>query len=148
MLIFQFRLLSDEAEEFLLDVEVPSTMNLLDFCTLLQTELGYDPNLIASIFRSDVEWEKLNEFTSVDMGIAADDLQYELCEECDAPKPMASVRLDEVVVEKFDRLLFVFDQIGERQLYVELLRSLKPEEGVVYPRVVDRQGTPPPQICE
>lgn len=148
MLTFQFRLLSDEVDDFLMDVEVPSKMNLLEFCNFLQNELGYDPNLIASIFCSDVEWEKLNEFTSVDMGIGADDLQYELCEECDIPKPMAGVGLDEVVVEKFDRLLFVFDQIGERQLYIELLRSLKPEEGVVYPRVIDRQGTPPPQICQ
>lgn len=147
MLTFQFRLLSDEVEEFLLDVEVPSKMNMLEFCHFLQNELGYDSGLISSIFCSDVEWEKLSEFTSVDMGIAADDLQYELCEECDVPQPMANFTLDQVVVEKFDRLLFVFDQIGERQLYVELLRSLLPEDGVTYPRVVDRQGTPPPQIC-
>lgn len=148
MLTFQFRLLSDEVDDFLLDVEVPSKMNLLDFCHFLQNELGYDSSLITSIFCSDVEWEKLSEFTSVDMGIGADDLQYELCEECDVPQPMEKWLLDQVVVEKFDRLLFVFDQIGERQLYLELLRSLKPEDGVVYPRVIDRQGTPPPQMLD
>lgn len=146
MMIFQFRLLSDELEDFLLDVEVPHDMNLLDFHHFLQHELGYDPEMITSIFSSDSEWEKLQEYTSVDMGATAGDIQYELCDECDAPIAMDSVKLDDVVIEKFDRLLYVFDQIGERQLYVELLRTLKREDGVSYPRVLERVGVAPAQF--
>lgn len=146
MITFQFRLLSDEVDDFLMDVEVQSKMNLLEFSKFIQKELGYDTSLITSIFRSDAEWEKLNEFTSEDMKIEEQDLQYELCEECPPPKPMEKVTLDQVVIEKFDRLLFVFDQIGERQLYVELLRSLEPQKEIKYPRVIDKKGTPPPQM--
>lgn len=146
MMIFQFRLLSDELEDFLLDVEVPHDMSLIDFHNFLQKELNYDPSMIASFFTSDAEWEKLREFTSVDMNINHDDMEYELCEECDSPKAMDCIKLDDVIVEKFDRLLYVFDHIGERQLYVELLRTLKAEDKVHYPRIVERAGVAPTQI--
>lgn len=148
MMIFQFRALSDELEDFLLDVEVPHNMNLGDFCRFLENELNYDSSMIASIFTSDSEWEKLQEFTSIDMGATDQDIQYSLCDECDAPIPMEKVALDDIVVEKFDRLLYVFDPIGERQLYVELLRTLKAEDGVVYPRIVERIGVAPEQLLD
>lgn len=148
MMIFQFRALSDELEDFLLDVEVPHNMNLSDFCRFLENELNYDSSLIASIFTSDSEWEKLQEFTSIDMGATDQDIQYSLCDECDAPIPMEKVSLDDIVVEKFDRLLYVFDPIGERQLYIELLRTLKAEDGISYPRVLERIGVAPEQLLD
>lgn len=148
MIIYQFRILSDEVEDFLLDIEVPYDMNLLDFHTLLRKDLGYNPCEMASFFTSDSEWEKLQEFTIIDMGNTPEDLQYALCEECGEPIPMDKVAIKDVVVEKFDRLVYVFDQFTERQLYVELIRSLKEEPNVKYPRIVDKQGSAPKQILD
>lgn len=129
----------------MLDVEVSFDMNLRDLSDFLQEKLGYDRSVISSFFISDAEWEKLQEYTQEDMGIAHDDLEYALCDECDAPKAMAEAKVSDVVKEKFDRLIYVFDPIGERQLYVELLRALKPEDGVQYPRVVEFKGEAPKQ---
>lgn len=144
-MIYQFRVLSDEIEDFLLDVEVQFDMNLRDFSDFLQEKLGYDRSIISSFFFSDSEWEKLQEYTQEDMNIAQDDLEYALCEECDAPIAMSKVSVVDVIKEKFDRLVYVFDPINERQLYIELIRSLKPEKGVTYPRVADFTGKAPAQ---
>lgn len=148
MMIFQFRILSDEVEDFLLDVEVPYDMNMLDFHELLLHDLGYNPCEIASFFLSDVEWEKLQEFTLIDMGTTPSDFKYEVCEECHPPIPMKNVTLGEVVRAKFDRMVYVFDQFTERQLYIELLRSLPSDPERTYPRIVDRQGVAPKQFLD
>lgn len=144
-MVYQFRILSDENEDFLLDIEVSFDMNLRDMSDFLQEKLGYDRSVISSFFISDAEWEKLQEYTQEDMGIAHDDLEYALCDECDAPLAMVEAKVSDVVKEKFDRLVYVFDPIGERQLYVELLRALKPESGVQYPRVIEFKGEVPKQ---
>lgn len=145
-MIYQFRILSDEVEDFQLDFEVTYDMNLRAMNDFLQQQLGYDSSVISSIFTSDAEWEKLQEYTQEDMGIAHDDLEYALCEDCDAPQPMANATVADVIKEKFDRLIYVFDPIAERQLYVEMIRALKPEAGVTYPRVVELKGNAPEQV--
>lgn len=144
-MIYQFRILSDQCEDFLLDLEIPYHMNLSAFNDYLQQQLGYDPRILCSFFVSDVEWEKLQEYTQEDMSISAQDMEYSLCEECDVPQPMSSVRVSDIVCERFDRLVYVFDPLCEHQLYIELLRSLVPEPGVFYPRVVSRSGSAPLQ---
>ncbi len=147
-MIYQYRVLSDEVEDFALDIEAPYDMKLSDFNDYLMQQLDYDPSMLCSIFCSDSQWEKLQEYTSFDMGISDGDFEFALSDESDAPQSMSNVTLDDVTPEKFDRLVFVFDPISERQLYIELLQPLKVEDGVVYPRVIAKNGTPPPQITD
>lgn len=138
-MIFKFRMLSDEVEDFVRDYEVPYDMNLADFHTYLRESVGYTPAEMASIFTSDAEWEKLREFTSVDMGLEAEDDSFSI------PLPMERVTLGRIVREKFGRLIYVFDIFAERQFFIELLEAKFPEEGVTYPRIVAAEGEPPLQ---
>lgn len=147
-MIYQYRVLSDEVEDFLLDLEVPYDMGLSDFNAFLMGELGYDSSMLSSIFCSDSQWEKLQEYTSFDMGVVDGDLEFALSDESEAPAPMSGVTLGDVTPEKFDRLVFVFDPISERQLFVELLQPLHFDDSIEYPRVVARSGTPPAQLAE
>ena len=138
-MIFKFRMLSDEAEEFVRDYEVPYDMNLADFHTYLRESVGYSPAEMASIFTSDAEWEKMREFTSVDMGIEAEDDSF-----C-VPLPMERVTLGQIIREKFGRLIYVFDFFNERQFFIELLECKFAEDGIQYPRIVNAVGEPPLQ---
>ena len=142
-MIFKFRMLSDEAEDFVRDYEVLYDMNLADFHTYLRESVGYNPAEVASIFTSDAEWEKLREFTSVDMGLddetALDDEEFPM------PVPMERVTLGQIIHEKFGRLIYVFDIFAERQFFIELLEAKFPEDGVSYPRIVAAEGEPPLQ---
>lgn len=138
-MIFKFRMLSDEAEEFVRDYEVRYDMNLADFHAYLRDSVGYSDAEMASIFTSDAEWEKLREFTSVDMGLDAEDDSFSV------PLPMERVALGQIMHEKFGRLIYVFDLLNERQFFIELLETKFPEEGAQYPRIVTEEGEPPIQ---
>lgn len=143
-MIFKFRMLSDEAEDFIRDYEVSYDMNLADFHKYLRDSVAYDPADMASIFLSDSEWEKLREFTSVDMGMDGVDIDPE--DDILPPAPMESVVLGQIIHEKFDRLIYVFDILAERQFFIELLEAKFVEEGVAYPRIVLEEGEPPLQF--
>lgn len=137
-------MLSDEAENFVRDYEVPYDMNLAEFYDYIRESVGYSAAEMASIFTAGSSWEKLAEFTAEDMGFS------ESLEDAEAgvPRPMNSVVLGQIIHEKFDRLIYLFDIFAERQFFLELLESKRPEAGVSYPRILCAAGTPPPQILD
>lgn len=138
-MIFKFRMLSDESDDFVRDYEVPYDMNLADFHAYVRDSIGYSPAEMASIFVSDAQWSKLREFTSVDMGLEED------TEDDNLPLPMERVGLGQIVREKFERLIYVFDIFAERQFFIELIESKFAEEGAEYPRMTAAAGEPPLQ---
>lgn len=146
-MIFKFRLLSDEIENFMRDYEVPYNMTLLEFHRFISSDLGYSPDELASFFKSDVDWEKFQEFTLLDMGTDGVDIDPDN-DELAAPVPMSEVTLGLIMTNRFDRLIYVFDLLMERALYIELIESKFSEEGAVYPRKVLSEGNPPQQLLD
>lgn len=135
-MVFQLRMIGTEDEVFLRDYEVPYTMNLLDFDHFICGDLGYDALNMTSFFRSNERWEKEQEFTLMDVG----------GEVPGAPVPMEQVTLGQILWENHDRLIYVFDQFGDRCLFLELMGTIKRQDGVEYPRVALSAGDPPRQF--
>ena len=71
-MIFRFRMLSDENDNFVRDYEVPYDMTLLDFHRFLLEALEYE-ECMTSFFTANERWEKLGEFTLMEMGDDAPD---------------------------------------------------------------------------
>lgn len=145
-MIFKFRMLSDEVEDFARDYEVPYDMNMADFRTFIRESVGYSPAEMVSIFLSDAEWEKLEEFTSVDMGTDGVDIDPD--DDIRPPTFMGNILLGQVIREKFDRLIYVYDIFNERQFFIELIEAKQSESGVQYPRIAFIEGEPPLQFPE
>ena len=148
-MIFKFRILSPESDDFLLDVELPYDLTLLDFNELLLKTLNYNSAEMTSFFKSDIDWEKFQEFTLFDMGLELDPDDFEDYDDDEKPQSpiaMGDALLGKYITEKFDRLIYVFDLFNERELYIELIETKFPEENVIYPRVAELTGTPPKQI--
>lgn len=135
-MIFKFRVLSDENDNFLRDYEVPYDMSLLELHNHICADLSYDPQSGASFFLSDFEWEKLQEFTLFDMGEESEE----------APVAMEKVSLGQIIHDNNDRLIYVFDMFGDRALFVELIATLKAEEGKQYPATTLSESEPPHQF--
>lgn len=146
MMIFTYRLLSDEVEDFVRDIEIPFDHTLLDLHNYINQELGYTNNEMASFFESDVEWEKLREYTLLDMGSEGVDIDED--DDIEAPMPMEHVKLGQATPDKFGRLIYVFDIFNERQLFIELIKASVPDESVDYPRTIDKQGDAPQQMSD
>lgn len=124
-MVFRFRMLSDENDRFLRDYEVLYDMTLLEFHEFLLEALEYEP-CMASFFTADNRWEKLREFTLMDMGEGG----------AEAPEAMDQVTLGQIIHRLRDRLIYLFDFFGDRAYYLELTGAFEAEEGAHYPREV------------
>lgn len=135
-MILKFRMLSDENDNFVRDFEVSHEMTLADFHNFIIESLGYD-QCMASFFVADNHWNRLREFTLMDMG------EGELMEE--APMSMESVTLAELAVMEYERLIYQFDLITDRAYYLELVSASQPNKDFTYPRVAFENATAPDQ---
>ena len=133
-IIFKYRMLSDESDNFVRDFEVYPDMTLAEFHRFILHALGYDDCMV-SIFKSNAEWQLIEEFSEIDMG---DDIP-------DAPRCMDKVRLMEVNNDFHDRLIYTFDMINDRSYYLELVDMQRPQEGLSYPRVAFEHALVPDQ---
>lgn len=133
-MVFRFRMLSDENDNFVRDYEVLYDMTLLDFHNFILQTLEYE-DCMASFFTADDRWEKQREFTIVDMGDGTED----------APVAMESVTLGQVIHNRRDRLIYLFDLFGDRAYFLELTGAFEAETGASYPREIYAQADAPDQ---
>lgn len=137
-MIFQFRMLCDEDDYFLREYEVPYDITLSAFRDFMDADLRYRPDNITSFFTADDRWNKLHEFTSMDMGLEAEEGEA-------APTTMETTLLSQLIHNNKDKLIYQFDLFGERALYLELIQAKKAEPGVKYPQVTVSEGEAPDQ---
>ena len=126
-------MLAGDEKAFLRDYEIDSNQNFLDFHKLIQGNLKYDVNQITSFFIADENWKKGLELTLIDMendgGTAA--------------IPMDSVRIKDLLKQRKDRLLYVFDIFNDNLFFIELLDIFVPKSSVRYPMCSASVGEPP-----
>ena len=137
-MIYRFRMLTDENDHFVRDFEVAADATLLDMHEFLIQMLEYDP-CMASFFKADDRWERLKEYTYMDMGGGMDDGG------CGAPEPMATTRLCDVLNFMHDRLIYVFDPFTQRAYYIEVIEAKEEEKGMSYPRLQFAHSPAPDQ---
>lgn len=90
---------------------------------------------MASFFTADERWEKLREFTLMDMG---DGSGY-------APETMDRVTLGQLIHRHRDRLIYLFDLFGDRAYYLELTGVCEADPGATYPREIFARAEAPDQ---
>lgn len=134
-MVFRFRMLSDENDNFLRDYEVSYDATLLDFHQFILDSLEYEP-CMASFFKADDRWEKQQEFTSMDMGLDAVE---------EGPEAMERTTLGQIIHNKRDRLIYLFDMFGDRAYFLELTGVFEAQPGAVYPREIFAQADAPDQ---
>lgn len=136
-MIFKFTVLSDEIEGFIREYEVPDNMDLLGFHDFICNDLEYDTSNFSSFFASNEKWEKGQEYTLANM--REDD-------EGVVALPMEGTLLSQILERNNERLIFMFDILAGRSLFMELTGTWEEEEGVRYPRVASSEGDPPSQM--
>ncbi len=135
-MVYTFRLISNEVENFLRDFELLPDQSFFDFHLAIQEELHYDTSQIASFFLCNQNWEKQQEITLFEM---AEDESGDMV-------VMDVARLSDFVVEKKQKILYVFDFFNERGFFIELIDLPGKATGACYPCCVKRQGRPPRQL--
>lgn len=135
-MIYKFRMISGDEEAFLREYEIPDNHTFLSFHNFIQKDLGYDTAQLASFFLTDEQWNKGMELTLIDMENDAGP----------AAIPMESVTLADLLKEKKERLLYVFDIFSDRCFFMELSDIAEPSTSMKYPVCITSIGTPPQQL--
>lgn len=137
-MIFRFRMLSDENDNFVRDFELSAESTLLDMHNFIIKMLRYD-ECMASFFYANDHWEPLHEYTYMDMGEGMGLTGQS------APQPMEKACLKDVLTHLHDRLIYMFDSFAQRAYYIELIEAKEAEAGMEYPRLQFAHATAPDQ---
>ena len=135
-MIYKFRLISGDNKVFLRDYEIDSNNNIIEFHKLIQSNLNFDTSQLASFFLADENWNKGLEMTLIDM------------ENDGGPAaiPMDSVRIKDILKERKERLLYVYDILNDNLFFIELMDIFTPDCAIKYPICSASIGEPPLQM--
>lgn len=107
---YKFTIVSDEVEDFVRIIEIDSEATFLDLNNAIIKSVGYDDREMTSFFTCSDDWEKEQEVTLIEMDSSS---EYDNL-------VMESTRLEELLDDEKQKLLFVFDIISERAFFMEL----------------------------
>lgn len=137
-MIFRFVMVSDEAPDFLREIRIDGTASFKELHDAIIDACGYSGSELSSFFISDRQWRPHQEVLLEDMGLRATDEDYYL---------MRDTYLDSFLEDEGDRLLFQFDQLGDRYFYIELKEIILGEH-LKAPVCSRKKGTPPRQTSD
>src|SRR5690554_409116 len=109
-MIFKFHIISDEVDNFKREIKIDADATFLDFYGIIIDCTGFSEKEMASFILTDEKWRRKQEITLVEMDTDSD-VDSLVMEEC-----VLNVYLED---EK-QKLLFQFDYLTERSLYIEL----------------------------
>lgn len=139
-MIYKFRVISNQQQLFLREYEIEGDSTFLEFHRFLQEDLDYDTNLMASFFLADEEWSKGLELTLLDMGSDENMGSTAIT--------MESATIAQLIKEKRDRLLYVFDLFTDNSLFMELVSISEKDSDIEYPICSASVGEPPLQFFD
>jgi hypothetical protein len=136
-MIFRFLILSDEVDDFVREIKIDSDATFLDLHNTIIESVGYTNDQMTSFFICDDNWNKRAEITLVDM-------EKEKSSEEDS-FIMEKIRLEELLEDEDQKLLYVFDYLTERAFFLELKEMIL-RKTIDKPVCSRSEGLPPPQV--
>ncbi len=113
-MIFKFTVISDEIDNFVRIIEIDSEATFLELHNAILDSVNYAKDQMTSFFLCTDDWEKQQEVTLIEMesGSEYDNLVME------------DTRLEELLEDEKQKLLFVFDMISDRAFFMELTEMI------------------------
>jgi hypothetical protein len=146
MQAYRFRILYDDQEDFLRDIEIKPGQTFKEFHEIILKSVGIEGQELASFFVCDRKWNKQQEITLINM---LDDAEIPKAEEEDEEgspnihipvSVMESVKIRDVIDDPHQRFLYEYDFLNPRIFFIELTRILDADERKVYPLCVKQEG--------
>lgn len=137
-MVYRFKLVSDEASNFMREIEIDSENTFLQLRNCILESVGYTKDELDSFFLCNEDWEMEEEITLEDMGTSSSDRDTWL---------MDSTPVSELVEEEGQKLVFQFDYMTERGFFMEL-KEIIPGRSLVEPVCTMKRGNAPKQFKE
>jgi hypothetical protein len=152
MQAYRFRLLCEDQDDFLRDIEIKPGQTFKDFHDIIYQTLELEGNELASFFICDPRWNKQREITLIDMGVKIPDTDFDDDERkpVNVPIPvmiMEDVKIREVIDDPHQRILFEYNFLNPRTFFIELMKIVDADPKKVYPMCVKKEGTLSPTVA-
>ena len=134
-MVYQFKFVSDEVDNFVRVIEADSTATFLDLHRAILNSVGYSDDQITSFFICNDDWEKLQEITLVEMDASS---EYD-------NMTMADTRLEDQLGDEGQKLLYIFDPMFERAFFGQL-NTIITGRTIDTPHVLKQTGKAPKQL--
>ena len=109
-MIFNFRIVSDEVDNFKREIKIDADATFLDLKNAICDSVDYDKNQMSSFFICSGNWEKEKEVTMEDMGTdSAQDVYL-----------MEDTVLSDMIDDEGQRIMFTFDYMTDRSFFMEM----------------------------
>jgi hypothetical protein len=146
MQAYRFRLLLEEQDDFLRDIEIKPGQTFKDFHDIILKSVEIEGNELASFFICDPLWNKQREITLIDMGVKIPDVDFDDDERKPVIVPipvmiMEDVKIREVLEDPHQRILYEYNFLNPRTFFIELLKIVDADPKKEYPACVKKEGT-------
>lgn len=136
-MVYKFRLLSDEVDDFRRDIEIDSDATFKELHNAILESVNYPDDQMTSFFICNDNWIKEIEITLEDMGSRSDEDIY----------VMDETVIGNIVEEEKQKLLYVFDPLADRVFFMELCK-IEFGKDLAAPRCVKSVGEAPTQVLD
>lgn len=133
-MIYKIAFMNDEVDDFKLTLAASPEATFLQLHQAILSAVGYPDDQMTSFFMCDERWEKGQEVTLIEMG---DSFDYD-------NMTMEATRLEELIYEPKQRMIYIFDPMFERYFFGSLVKIEEGSmEGV---RCTELKGRAPKQL--
>ena len=136
-MIYRFTIISDEVDDFVREIQIDPEATFFDLHEAILKAANYTNDQMTSFFICDDDWEKEKEIT---------------LEEMDNNPEMDSwiikeTRLNELIEDEKQKLLYVFDYMTERCFFIELSEIITGKE-IKGAKCTKKSGEAPKQTVD
>ena len=136
-MIYRFTIISDEVDDFVREIQIDPEATFFDLHEAILKAANYTNDQMTSFFICDDDWEKEKEITLEEM-----DNNPELDSWI-----MKETRLNELIEDEKQKLLYVFDYMTERCFFIELSEIITGKE-IKGAKCTKKSGEAPKQTVD
>jgi hypothetical protein len=136
-MLYKFVLISDEVENFVREIEIDAQKTFFDFQKVILDAVEYSKEELTTFYICSEFWEKEIEILPFDSGINTSFITY----------LMDETKLEDLIEDEGQKLLFVFDMLNERSFFIELKKVITGKT-LAMPMCTLQRGNPPTQLIQ
>ena len=149
MLIYRFRLTSEDYDDFLRVIEIQPSQTFLDFHENIMTSADIDKCDKAFFYITDNKFKKQKEISLKPLKKQVrkyDDELDEIVTEIFVPHLMKDSKLKKYVEDPHQRMIYEFHGKEFVVFFIELFKIIKTEENISLPRCIQSKGEIPKKL--
>ncbi|KAA6349747.1 hypothetical protein EZS27_002848 [termite gut metagenome] len=136
-MIYRFIIISDEADGFVREIQINPEATFYELHQAILTSVGYADDRMTSFFLCNDDWEKEQEVTLEEMDTDPEVDSW----------VMRKTKLNELVEDERQKLLYVFDYMTERCFFIELTDIIT-GKAIQKPKCTRSEGNAPKQTVD